>query len=1795
MRISRVEGRRSAVGLVVVGLLATLLAWTAGVATSAPAGAAEMNVAVVVESDGTAPFRDLGTLGAHDPGDDIDDDNGIVRTLDRVLFRVDYSLNEPDDSNPILTLNLPAGVAFTAGYTPPTGQGGCDGPNGFQFNPTRTQLICDLGIFPINADSETIALVVSVTPAASFPSGTSFQLTANLADGVGTPSDATSPPIEVSSAPNFNIFKRNDFTVTGVNGPNPGMFAPPVADQQGGVDGFRLNFAVGINGFGGDGRGLAPLAEPVVIRDFVDSSAWPAGIDGVRLLGCSGTADGSNDRWPTNVATVTQPDRQVRQSTVACTQGGGDGTPIDISLTDIDFDRTAAPPIRSGSGAAAVNIAGMVTYVFVQTWISYADWVAIGHHLGTVSPQQSTNNPVQEVGSVSFPNRLHGPAGIPVSNGTCNTSAGWIAPANVNVADPSTWDPNSPGGASNLGSGVESATDNGACARRTINLLPPNVPATGGPSSFDFDVQKFSITPDTRFGIAVAPEAQITTGMQLQVQATWRNPDDPVNQPAAMTIADGSLLCDNWDNSLFGPDPDLGEEWIVPDDHPSVEDYEEFHLDYPEGVGFHYEYGRGNWGTHNPDRESGFYNQGRSGCADVPSTASGPNDRPSYLLPLQDGGSVYWATENQVDFTNGGGGLIDIDDVNAVRVVLDVPMQPMLPSNAARFEPSDFAALTTENTIFVRNYLRLRLNWQNHAGAPVPSNMRNYFNRLFSTEAPNSIPAWANPRAQLFDDGTQTAPLDPYCGSPCGQNAFIGNQFFSLWWQVLGPDVNVAKARIGPATVAPGSDVSWRLRAAGEAPIGTPPNTPGTTPNVTIDDVLPVGLEYVPGSTVSTGTVNVGEPAVLEDTPAAGQTTLRWTVAALPWGSVTVAPFPFEVTFDTTTSPFLSNESYTNTMSASGTSFDGNRNATAPVSTSQAAAIGVLNKSVEPELLQRGDEFEYSLDYGNPGTLPFDTFDAIDILPWNQDQAHDRRSQFQDGAIELLDVLPSTRNEVAWVSTVPPAVLDAADGGTLDDTDGFLDPADAAALGSAQWPCTWADTEAGTPGCPAIADVTALRFVGSGTPFLPSNTGPFTITLQYRTTNIADPGNVFDNSWVARFGDLTFPVYRPIPIPPVVIVPPFALGNQVWIDSNGNSLRDPGEAVVLGVTVNLLNAAGDTVLDTTTTDGNGLYVFDELDPGTYRVEIDAANFAPGGPLVGLASSPGQANADGADNNDNGAPVGSGAVRSGPVTLGGDDFEPTGEDPTSTTVASDEYADLTVDFGFVRGIRIGNLVWADLDDDGVAEAGEPGIGGVTVQLIGDDGDGVFEPGVDSVEGTTVTGTDGAYWFTNVESGDYFIAVPGSQAVLASRRSSTGATGGLTTDNRDDGAPSAGYASVTSLLEIDATVDQPLGEAGHDGVVNDEDEANTGTGGSVADGRSNLTFDLGFFEIFAIGNQVWRDTNDNGLREATEQPVPNVTVNLLDATGTTVLRTTTTDTNGLYVFDELAAGTYVVEVASSNFAVGAPLRGFRSSTGSTPTDGEDDNDAGEPVTNPGNTPTPTVAVRSVPVTLGGGTPEPSGEDPTSTTVATDDHADLTVDFGFRAAPQTACRGMGLRLGNIILAVANTPIRACLTVDPTFPSGLNFGSIPLPPAVGGLLGALLPAGSIGFNADGVRGVSYREIDRAAADSDTARVTVNLPGIRLDISGIRTEASATLGAGCARTLAGFSRIGQVKLNGLPLFSGTTAPVSLPLGIATLHLNQRVVEGDTITFRGVFLDLAGTATDLVVSESIAGISCTTP
>jgi hypothetical protein len=170
------------------------------------------------------------------------------------------------------------------------------------------------------------------------------------------------------------------------------------------------------------------------------------------------------------------------------------------------------------------------------------------------------------------------------------------------------------------------------------------------------------------------------------------------------------------------------------------------------------------------------------------------------------------------------------------------------------------------------------------------------------------------------------------------------------------------------------------------------------------------------------------------------------------------------------------------------------------------------------------------------------------------------------------------------------------------------------------------------------------------------------------------------------------------------------------------------------------------------------------------------------------------------------------------------------------------------------------------------------------------------------------------------------------------------------------------------------------------------------------------DFGFFiPLFSLGNQVWFDDNNNGLIDPLESFVDSALVILhyYDPGSMTcyVLDSQYTDSNGLYLFDSLFMGQYLVEVAASNFGPGGALQGYNSSSAGVTLNSGPYETAPDPDTNidgddngtfNGNLMFP-GSVFSDTITLSDN--EPLNEIPDNDLSGSpDENSNLTVDLGF-----------------------------------------------------------------------------------------------------------------------------------------------------------------------------------------------------
>lgn len=142
-----------------------------------------------------------------------------------------------------------------------------------------------------------------------------------------------------------------------------------------------------------------------------------------------------------------------------------------------------------------------------------------------------------------------------------------------------------------------------------------------------------------------------------------------------------------------------------------------------------------------------------------------------------------------------------------------------------------------------------------------------------------------------------------------------------------------------------------------------------------------------------------------------------------------------------------------------------------------------------------------------------------------------------------------------------------------------------------------------------------------------------------------------------------------------------SLGNRIFEDTNFNGVLDANEGGIgTSITIGLVDGSGATVRSVQT-DADGWFLFDRLQPGTYRLAIPGFEFRPGGELDEFDSTIGDADPNNNQDNDDNAAMYSGeGIQTQEITLALGN-EPTGEDfgPLRPS-APDANTNLTIDIG-----------------------------------------------------------------------------------------------------------------------------------------------------------------------------------------------------------------------------------------------------------------------------------------------------------------------------------------------------------------------------------------------------------------------------------------------------------------------------------------------------------------------------------
>ena len=427
-----------------------------------------------------------------------------------------------------------------------------------------------------------------------------------------------------------------------------------------------------------------------------------------------------------------------------------------------------------------------------------------------------------------------------------------------------------------------------------------------------------------------------------------------------------------------------------------------------------------------------------------------------------------------------------------------------------------------------------------------------------------------------------------------------------------------------------------------------------------------------------------------------------------------------------------------------------------------------------------------------------------------------------------------------------------------------------------------------------------------------------------------------------------------------------AIGNRVWNDANSNSIQDKGECGIENITVNLYddfdkNGVYDSLFATTVTDANGNYIFDDLDPEAYVVEVAMTDISNAGFVPTPTADPDS------DSNNISSPI---VIAPGDVWLGGN-------------------------FGYNNAsdlADIGSTVFIDKNADGTFIYGSDiPMKDVTIALVKDtNGNGSWDTD-EKVMATTSTAADGSYLFKDIMNGDYVVVITDVNNIIHDLSNTVDPDGGkngysaVTLSGSDAllenfGYVPAGHTSsksfVGDLVFLDADGDGSFSsdDSGIEGVevelldgntdeilkttrtnenglyvfgkLNDGDykvkinASSVPTGLSIAIdpdgsapasevsavfnltatngvGSSILTKDFGYQATTAynISGIIWEDINAEGTKDAVETSnFEYVSLDLIDTSGN-IFSTTTTANDGTYLFKGLPNGDYTIQVTDN----------------------------------------------------------------------------------------------------------------------------------------------------------------------------------------------------------------------------------------------------------------------------------------
>ena len=207
----------------------------------------------------------------------------------------------------------------------------------------------------------------------------------------------------------------------------------------------------------------------------------------------------------------------------------------------------------------------------------------------------------------------------------------------------------------------------------------------------------------------------------------------------------------------------------------------------------------------------------------------------------------------------------------------------------------------------------------------------------------------------------------------------------------------------------------------------------------------------------------------------------------------------------------------------------------------------------------------------------------------------------------------------------------------------------------------------------------------------------------------------------------------------------------------------------------------------------------------------------------------------------------------------------------------------LDIGLTKNGSLEGIAFIDLNGNGVINPSDPGLDGVIVNLHS-----AFGELLESTMTTTIDNIPGIFEFSNLKATDYYLVFEYPEDYI------------ITSPNVGD-----------DLTDSDIT--GTFGEGSTDLF-------------SIPSGTKVINVAGGAYLPASIGDEVWIDTNQDGIRDEDEVGAPNIEVIIFRSFGIP-FDTTFTNEEGLYQFENLKQGLYFIQfVIPQEFAISPSDQGL-----------------------------------------------------------------------------------------------------------------------------------------------------------------------------------------------------------------------------------------------------------------------------